>query len=383
MENIKYRILTFVRYLGDSFYYPFIALYLKSRGLVESKIGFIIGLSPLIGVLLNPLYTLICKNFKRTKNVLGIISILEAIAITFISFSTNFTSITICAIFIAIFGACHYGLMDSLVTIYAEVSNKPYSSIRVFGSIAYVIGTMGGGLLIKYISYSWCFIIANFLFIISGIIYLLINPIDKEKEELNIKPIEVFKNKSYYLYLIVFVLFMTICFSGDHFFSLFLKSKGFDESQFGFVYSYYVIIETIVMIILTKFKDKLKGDVLILAAIVFMLIRQFVNFLDLNIVSIIILSGLRGISVGIFFHVAYTYFLKLLGLRLTTIGIMIANCGQQLGIFLMDNVNGQVIDNYGFKTFYLILVILCVVLLLIQIIRMVLFKRKKVERIII
>ena len=57
MEKFKYRLLTFIRYLGDSFYYPFIALYLKSRGLIESKIGLIISLSPLIGILMNPIYT--------------------------------------------------------------------------------------------------------------------------------------------------------------------------------------------------------------------------------------------------------------------------------------------------------------------------------------
>lgn len=376
MENWKYRILTFIRYLGDSFYYPFVALYLHSRHLTESKIGLLIGLSPLIGIILNPFLTYLCKNFKKTKNLLGFISIFEALAIVAIAFSNNFTLLLLSSIMIAIFGACHYGLMDSVLTIYAENAKVSYSTIRVMGSFAYIIGTLLGGILIKSTNYQLTFIVASLLFIAGGIFYYLLTPIDDIKSSEKVRFFELFKNKEYLPYLFVFVLFIAILFSSDHFFSLFLKTKGLDEADYGFVYSYYVVIESIVLIILARFKGKLNGDLLLLIAIISMIARHFINFLDLNVYIIVFASGLRGVAAGIFFYAAYTYFLKILGARLTTKGIMLANFGQLLGIFLMDDVNGVIIEHLGFRIFYLIVIALVFILFVLQIVRMIVRRNK-------
>ena len=81
-ERMKYYILTFIRYLGDAFFYPFFALYLHTKDNVgEARIGILIALTPLIGLVANPIFSKICKNFKILKSVLGIIGILEAIMI--------------------------------------------------------------------------------------------------------------------------------------------------------------------------------------------------------------------------------------------------------------------------------------------------------------
>ena len=55
-ETRKYRTLTFIRYLGDGFFYPFFSLYLSSTLLPESIIGFILSLLSLIGTLMNPIF---------------------------------------------------------------------------------------------------------------------------------------------------------------------------------------------------------------------------------------------------------------------------------------------------------------------------------------
>jgi len=177
----------------------------------------------------------------------------------------------------------------------------------------------------------------------------------------------------------VYVLYYTFLFSSDHFFPLFLESKGFEASKVGIIYSYYVGVELIVMVILTRFKDKLNADVLLLVAFSLVVVRQFINFLDSNVYLVIVASGLRGISLAIFFHTSYTYCLRLLGKELTTTGIMIMNMGQLLGVFLLDNVNGSIIDHNGFKMFYLIMIILGIILVIIQVIRMIIIKKNKEE----
>ena len=77
-EITKYKLLSTIRYLGDSFYYPFISLYLVSCNLLESNIGFILSITPLVSIFTNPIYTKLCKNIKTTKNILTAITIIEA-----------------------------------------------------------------------------------------------------------------------------------------------------------------------------------------------------------------------------------------------------------------------------------------------------------------
>ena len=192
-ENFKFKLLTFIRYFGDAFFYPFFALYLKKTGLIEGEIGFILSITPIISIIANPIYSYFCKSSIITKNVLKVITVLEAIVITIIGFSTNFYLVSILTVLLAISGSCHYGLMDSFTAVYAEESGVKYSTIRIFGSIAYIIATTLGGYIIELIGYSYSFIISSVLFIASGILYQLIKPIDNKPKD-NLSVINGFNN---------------------------------------------------------------------------------------------------------------------------------------------------------------------------------------------
>ena len=169
IEEKKYKLLTTIRYFGDACFYPFFSLYLKSAGLVESRIGFILSITPIISIIINPIYSFLCKNLKQTKKILEIITIVEAFIITLIGFSSDFYIISILTILLAIFGSCHYGLLDSITVVFASSNNVDFSKIRIYGSISYIIATSLGGIVIDVIGYRTSFIIAASLFILSGL----------------------------------------------------------------------------------------------------------------------------------------------------------------------------------------------------------------------
>lgn len=378
-ETLKYKILTTIRYLGDAFYYPFIALYLKSCGLIESRIGFLLSLSPLIGILTNPLYTFICKKPAITKKVLGIISILEGIIILLIGFNHTFIPLMVLVIMLAIFGACHYGLMDSLVTLYATTSDTPFSKIRIFGSIAYAVGTTVGGLLIEWVDFKLAFGIATILFIASGIFYLMTKPIEIVDENVERpKYKELLRIKSFYLFGLLFVLLMGTVYASDHFYSVFLETKGIDASGYGLIYTYYVIVECIALFIYSRCKH-LKGEVLLLVCGISLFMRQLVNLLPLPTVVIALGSAFRGFFYATFLHVAYLYTEKLVGKRMATIAIMTMSFFQLATIFGLDNLDGVIIENHGYHAYYLLMLFLSSLCILVQIIRMLIRRIKKEE----
>lgn len=381
MEKFKYRILTLLRYISDAMYYPFVALYLKDRGFIESRIGLLLSLAPLMGLIMSPIFSKICKTTKITKRVLCIIGLCEGIIISLIAFQTSFIPIVVLTILLSIFGSCHYGLMDSLITIYSSHKNIAYTSIRLFGSLGYVIGTNLGGIIISAYSYQVLFVGATLLFIISSVLYLTLETFEEEKKTEKVEFKVIFKNKRFLMFAAVYILFYSLCFSSDNFFSIFLKTQGLYDGQYGFIVAYYVIIETILMLILVRLKNTFNSDYLLLISFSCLFLRQFINFLNPNIYIVLIMSGLRGISIAILFHVSFTYALKILGEDYATAGILFMTFGQLLGLFLLYNLNGFLIDKLGFTCFYLICAIAAIVLILLQVIRIIINKKLKRESI--
>ena len=379
-EHLKYKLLAFIRYLGDSLYYPFFALFLKNQGLIEGKIGFLISIAPLIGILTNPLYSMICKNFKITKNVLTIMGILEAIFITCISLTSNYYVIIVLTVLIALFGTCHYGLMDSLISVFSTKNNMEYSGIRMFGSIAYVIGTTLGGILIKVISFKGCFIFSTVLFILAGLIYFIIKPIDASNEEKAVKIKEVTRNKNYWLFVIPYVLLYSSMNIGDNFFSIYLESRGISSFQYGIIYSYFVIVEIVLLFIFSKLKPKISNFALLACACSVLIIRFICNGLYLNLYLVIVLAGARGVAYAIILYTSFKSITKIVGVNMATKGIMLMTLLSSILIFIGNNLLGKLIEKVlNYTSFYLILLIPLTISLILEVINII--KDKHVERI--
>ena len=379
-EHLKYKLLAFIRYLGDSLYYPFFALFLKNQGLIEGEIGFLISIAPLIGILTNPLYSMICKNFKITKNVLTIMGILEAIFITCISLTSNYYVIIVLTVLIALFGTCHYGLMDSLISVFSTKNNMEYSSIRMFGSIAYVIGTTLGGILIKVISFKGCFIFSTVLFILAGLIYFIIKPIDASNEGKAVKIKEVTRNKNYWLFVIPYVLLYSSMNIGDNFFSIYLESRGISSFQYGIIYSYFVIVEIVLLFIFSKLKPKISNFALLACACSVLIIRFICNGLYLNLYLVIVLAGARGVAYAIILYTSFKSITKIVGVNMATKGIMLMTLLSSILIFIGNNLLGKLIEKVqNYTSFYLILLIPLTIPLILEVINII--KDKHVERI--
>ena len=368
-ENIKYKALTAIRYLGDGFFYPFFALYLVSRGLLEARIGFILSISPLLAILMNPIYAKICNKIKKTRITLGIISILEGLMILLIGFSDNFYFITTFTIFMAIFGACHYGLMDSLLAIYSDNSKQNYSGFRLYGSGAYIIATAIGGYVCKLVSYQAAFGVSFLLFVISGILYLLLKDINIEEElDSNKKDLADYKivlsNKRFVFFMFFYGLMLALIFTNNNFFGTYLETRGVDSDGYGLVFSYFVAVELVVLLVLNKMKKKISPYILLIISALSLVIRLLVCYLYAPVWLVIASSGLRGIGYGIILHVSYQYVIDLVGEDKATKGIMLCTLIYSILLFAFNNVNGNLIEAYGYKNYYLINLIASIILLI-------------------
>lgn len=382
-ETLKYKLLTTIRYFGDAFFYPFFALYLKSINLIESEIGFILSISPIISIICNPFYSYLCKDINKTKKVLGIITIIEGIVILTISFSNNFILISCLTLFLALSGSCHYGLLDSITSFYSVNNNINYSSIRVFGSIAYIIATIIGGYLSSSNGYRICFIVSTILFISCSFLYFIILPFDyKEIKENKVSVIKtlkyLFSNKNYIVFIIIYSLIMATQSSTDSFFSLYLESRNISSNTYGIVYAYFVLFEVITLSILNKKKiDILKNSYFyILIASFLLAIRMLFNFLNVNIYIVIILSALRGIGYALILNFSFSYVQLIVKKDAASIAIMVMTLLYSSFLAILNNINGILINNYSYSIFYLLQFIIAIIAIVICLLRMLLNKKQ-------
>ncbi|MBP5407891.1 MAG: MFS transporter [Bacilli bacterium] len=378
-ESNKYRLLCTIRYLGDGFFYPFFALYLTQRNLTESHIGFILSISPLLAIIMNPIYTRICKKPSYTKNVLLLITILEGLCIISVSFVSNFYIISAITLLMAIFGSCHYGLLDALCALHSDKAQINYSSIRVFGSAAYIVATALSGLITK-ISFQMSFSISGLLFILCGLIYHILTPIEIEEKEEDVqeaKMKDVLKSKEFLFFALVYMLLMGVTKTTDNFYSVYLQSRGISSSQYGFIYSYFVLFEVISLIILNRFVKSDKNTyLLLLISCLCLLSRTLANYLYLHILVVVLISCLRGIGYAIVLHICYAYIIKILGEKLATKAVMFITLVYAIYQFAFNNIGGIIIDDYSYKLFYLINIIIVSITIVLVVTKMIIDRIK-------
>lgn len=382
IETFKFKFLTLIRYFGDAFFYPFFAMYLKSIGLVESKIGFILSITPIISIIANPVYSLFCKDAKRTKNILQVITVLEAIVIVFIGFSSNFYIVSTLTLLLAIFGSCHYGLMDSFTAIYANISKTEYSSIRIFGSIAYIIATTFGGYIISLIGYRYSFIIAAVLFVISGLLYHLIKPFNSDiskSSDNKTRYKDICSNKFVIVFLVFYTLLNSTTYSIDSFLSTFYESLNVDSKGYGFIYSFFVLFEVITIIILNKLKSRPSEGTLFIVVSILNCLRMLVFFINPSLTIVVIFTGLKGIVNGIVYSILFPYLIKLVGTSLATTCTLIFNTVHSIYIAIANNIFGNVIDSYGYKYLYLIGLIISIITVVMSLVNNCIQKKNIIE----
>jgi len=381
-EITKYKLNAAIRYFGDAFFYPFFALYLINSGLTESKIGFILSITPIIAIIANPIYSHLCQDIKTTRKVLRIITIMEALIIIGISFSTNFYLVSGLVILLSLFGSSHYGLLDSLTAVYASETKINYTNIRIFGSIAYIIATTLGGFVIQYLGFQFCFIIASTAFILSGLMYHFLKPIElNETEQEKEKPRYriLFQNKDFVFYALFYVVMIGTTVSGEAFFPTYLESRGITSNQYGLIFSYFVLFEVVTIIVLNKYFKKVNYHLLLTIYTILTSIRLLVNFLYLPVTIVVLFSALRGIANAVVLFGSFHYIIKLVGEKSVTMAFMLMVFLQSIYVAIFNNINGTIIEMSSYKTFYLVNMSISICITLLAIFRLFYYHKNEKE----
>ena len=306
-ETFKYQLTTFIRYMGDAFIYPFLALYLRSIGLANSDVGKIMMIMPLVAIFINPVWSKFSKNINYNRIFIRILTVLEAIAVVILAnIGANVWLIILVIFIIAVVGQPYYILFDSFTVMYTKQKNIPYGTIRIVGTLSYAITVIISGLVASY-SYQLAFYIGAGLFVLTSLLITFIKPLDINIDDsLSHKPEpkELFRNKPYWRYVFVVTFTLTSMFIFDTYVSTFLKVIYLiTEFQYGIIVSSYIFLELFLLLLWNKIGKNVSNLFFYLLMIGSLVIRYgtyaLSGIVDVPIGIIIGVTMLRSIPISV------------------------------------------------------------------------------------
>lgn len=352
-------IIYLVRYFGDSLFYNFLNRYYYYLGFSSFELGILLALLPLMAVLSNLVLSKIANSNRRNFIFLIIWSLLEGLGICGFFFAKSFVFVLLLDIVCFFCTTSYYNLLDTFGVKICEANSKSFSSIRVFGTIGYILGTFLGGIFIKNLSYEVTFLIGGSLYLLTCFLLLGFKFIDfKESEEKEVVKIEykkIFSNKCFIYYFIFGVILISINNSSDSLYGLFTASIGVNDDIYGYFSSFTVAIEAILLFLTSFFKRKRFFLLLSIGLIAEIVKLVFFSIPNMNEYFYLFSQLLRGITFGSYLASNVALLMDVLGKKYFSSGLFILTSMQQLVLALINNVSPHLVNSIGYNLTFLIL----------------------------
>lgn len=352
-------IIYLVRYFGDSLFYNFLNRYYYHLGFSSFELSVLLALLPLMAVISNLVLSKVANSNRRNFILLLIWSLLEGLGICGFFFAKSFVFVLLLDIVCFFCTTSYYNLLDTFGVKICEANSKSFSSIRVFGTIGYILGTFLGGIFIKNLSYEVTFLIGGSLYLLTCFLLLGFKFIDfKESEEKEVVKIEykkIFSNKCFIYYFIFGVILISINNSSDSLYGLFTASIGVNDDIYGYFSSFTVAIEAILLFLTSFFKRKRFFLLLSIGLIAEIVKLVFFSIPNMNEYYYLSAQLLRGITFGSYLASNVALLMDVLGEKYFSSGLFILTSMQQLVLALINNVSPHLVNSIGYNLTFLIL----------------------------
>lgn len=386
-QNVKknYNLLKFLygfRYYGDALYSCFFQLFLVYKGLGEENIGIIYAITPIMILLVNPIWTYFSKNVNINRIFTMVFTIIEGVIVILFTQASGFVLLAILTGLISMLTTPFYNLLDGFTGTFCDQNRLDYPIIRAIGSLTFAVSCAFGGYIIEWFSFEVALIIAGIIFILCSLIIHFIKPIKLQsvvKEKRDFKGL--IKNKWFIFYCLFYVLTVVVSIIGDNFMGVYFKTvKNMSSGSYGILYCVIVLVEVATIFITSKFFKNANKSVLLIIAGLCYAIKAFAIAFNLPMPLLIIGVCVRGIAWGLILEVNIKYLIELIGVKNLTAGVLILASLQAVVQACFSIFGGKLIESVGYTPFYSLIGILCILATCFMIIISLI--RKKSEKII-
>ena len=364
----NYRLLigvSFVRFFGDALFYAFLTRYFASLHFNSFQLGALIGAIPAMAVLGNIVLSRFATNLRKNRIILISWTLIEGTFIALSGFVSSFWLILLFDCLVCFCSNSYYNLLDTFIVYITGKTEKSYSSVRVFGTIAYIVSTFLGGILIANITYKYSFLIGGCLMLLSALVFLFIkfDLDDLKKSELDSKqkPVrvrELFSNKNYVYYLLIIVLLLGVHWVSDNMYNLYTNYLNISDKTFGYFTSGSMIVEALTLVIATRFRTfKAFRNMITIAAVCIVLKLTIFAIPGLNNYVYLVTQLLRGVTFGLILASNLYFLTAIVEAKYVNKGFFIAVAADELFSALCSIVGPTLIEATSYTVVFSILAV--------------------------
>ncbi|MGE3144933.1 MAG: MFS transporter [Pseudorhodoplanes sp.] len=126
---------------------PYLPLWLGARGVDAREIGLLLAIPTLTRIAAVPLVSRLSDRHGDLRRALVVLSFAAALAYFALGLAEHFTAILLGMILVSLFGTPTLSVADAYAL--QGLAPRAYGAVRVWGSVAFVVGNIGAGLLIE------------------------------------------------------------------------------------------------------------------------------------------------------------------------------------------------------------------------------------------
>lgn len=374
IKSIKLNLLSvyFLAYGAFACYFPFLAIYFKSRGLTYIQAGIVFALTSLVSVVVQPIMGYVADKYLSKKKILLINMFACAALIYLFIIANGFYSVALATISLIFFQGSIMSILDAYCyDISDKVPAVDYGQIRLMGSIGFAVLSLILGSLIQYFDINISFYLYSTLFIVSA---LILSGIDFKSSMQIIRPsfsdvLEVFKNYKFILFVLsVMVLNITLQ-AHNNYVAILIEATGGTVANLGIVWFIAALSEIPAFYFGAKMLKRYGELNIYIIALILYIIRMLLSAYSTSYVMVIATQFMQSITYPLYLFAAMQYINVIVPDKIRASGItMLSSLGFGLG-GLIGNLGGGFILQYQ-TPFYLykILATTCFVSLLIALV---------------
>ena len=336
--------------------YPFITQYYKAIQLTGTQIGIISAITPIVSMIAQPVWGMICDRYQIRKPVLIVALLAAAVGSLLFTAVTSFGWVLFLFSVFSVFQCAVNPISDSMALTYAKARNVQFGSLRLWGAVGYAVAAYLTGLCVErwghqVIFYFFC---AAFL---CSIPFLRGIPGEAEGTRFSAG---IFSGLKDLLRLPRFVLFLVACFfvfgsvnANNIWFSLYYQHIGGSIAGIGLAFLLFAGSEAPFMKFAGAIIRRWGLEITILLASAVSMLRWLWYGTTPGTTMIIAFFFLQGVSVGFYLASAAQFVRENTpsSLQVTALAVF-SSVGQGLGSMTCNLIAGVIADYYGIVSVY-------------------------------
>lgn len=351
LKSVKLNLLViyFVAYGALACYFPFLAVYFKSRGLNYIQSGFAFSLTSLVSIGAQPLMGYISDKYLNKKLMILINMLACTVLIYLYILADGFYGVIFAIIALLLFQSSIMSIMDAYCYDIAEKDPQVnYGQVRLMGSVGFAFVSLALGLLIQSYGINTSFYMYSAFFLIAA---LFVSGINYKSESHIARPtskdvLEVLKNYKFILFVLS-VLFLNISLqSHSSYIATLIEATGGNVANLGIVWFGSAISELPAFFFSSKLLKRVGVLNIYMIAVVLYMIRMLLSAYSSSYSMVIAVQLMQSITYPLYMVAVIQYVYVIVPDKVKASGItLLSSLGFGLG-GLIGNLGGGFILQY-------------------------------------